>query len=220
MTKPTIAIIGGTGQQGGGLAARFAKAGYNVIVGSRDSEKASASAATLNAKFGGNLITAADCRTAALRADIAMLTVPFASQRAAALEIADALMGKILVDATVPLLPADIGRVQLPNGTSAVAGLQAALPDVKVVAAFQNVSHIQLQDLDHDVGGDILVCGNDTAACDTVIGLIAAIGMRGLHGGPIENSVAAEALTAVLISISRKYRTPAIGVRIITLDEE
>jgi len=219
MTKPTIAIIGGTGQQGSGLAGRFAKAGYKVVLGSRDGAKAAAVAATLNAKVGNGLVTAADSRTAAQQADIAILTVPFAHQRAMGLEIADAVRGRILVDATVPLLPIDIGRVQFPNGASAVAGLQAILPDVKVVAAFQNVSHVQLQDLDHKVEGDIFVCGNDTAACDTVIDLISAMGMRGFHGGPVENAAAAEALTAVLISISRKYRTPAIGVRLVTLDE-
>ena len=220
MTKPTIAIIGGTGQQGGGLALRFARAGHAVILGSRDQAKAVAAATTLNAKVGGNLIAAADCLAAARQADLVILTVPFAHQQNTAKEIAPALKGKILVDATVPLQPTDIGRVQLPNGTSAVAALQAALPDVKVVAAFQNVSHIQLQDLNHDVGGDILVFGNDDGACETVVGLIAGLGMRGLHGGPIENAIAAEALTAVLISISRKYRAPAIGVRVVTLDTE
>ena len=220
MTKPTIAIIGGTGQQGSGLAVRFAKAGYSVILGSRDQAKAVTTATLLNDKIGGTRIAAADCQTAARRGDIAVLTVPFAHQQSTAMDIADALKGKILVDATVPLLPADIGRVELPQGRSAVAALQAALPDVKVVAAFQNVSHVQLQDLDHDIDGDILVCGNDSTACDTVIELISAMGMRGLHGGTIENAVAAEALTAVLISISRKYRTPAIGVRIVALDTE
>lgn len=220
MTKPTIAIIGGTGQQGSGLAVRFAKAGYSVILGSRDQAKAVTTATLLNDKIGGTRIAAADCQTAARRGDIAVLTVPFAHQQSTAMDIADALKGKILVDATVPLLPADIGRVELPQGRSAVAALQAALPDIKVVAAFQNVSHVQLQDLDHDIDGDILVCGNDSTACDTVIELISAMGMRGLHGGAIENAVAAEALTAVLISISRKYRTPAIGVRIVTLDTE
>lgn len=218
MTKPTIAIIGGTGQQGSGLALRFAKAGYAVVLGSRDQAKAVAAATALNAKVGGNLIAAADCQAAARQADIAVMTVPYAHQQSIMKEIGAMLKGKILVDATVPLQPTDIGRVQLPNGTSAVAALQASLPDVKVVAAFQNVSHIQLQDLIHDVGGDILVFGNDDDACETVVGLISALGMRGLHGGPIENAVAAEALTAVLISISRKYRTPAIGVRVVTLE--
>ncbi len=214
MTKPTIAVIGGTGQQGGGLAGRLARAGFRVVIGSRNPAKAEAVADALNVKTGGSLVTGADNKTAAAQADIVILTVPFAGQQETAREIAAALANKILVDATVPLVASDIGKVQLPNAGSAVAALQTALPQTKVVSAFQNVSHVQLQDLDREIGCDILVCGNDDDACNTIIELIAALGMRGYHAGPIENSAAAEALTSVLIAISRKYKNWDTGFRI------
>jgi NADPH-dependent F420 reductase len=211
---PTIAVIGGTGQEGGGLAARFAHAGYPVVIGSRDAARAEAGAATLAAESGG-AIRGADNRAAAAAGDIVLLAVPYAGQQATALELADLLAGKILIDATVPLVPPKVSKVQLPGAGSAVAALQAALgPEVKVVSAFQNVSHAHLHDFDHPIDCDVLVCGDDAAACDTVVGLITAIGMRGFHAGGIANSAAAEALTSLLIFINRKYKSPGAGIRL------
>jgi NADPH-dependent F420 reductase len=210
----TIAVIGGTGQEGGGLAARFGHAGYPVLIGSRDATRAQAKADELNAHAGCTTISGADNHAAAAAADIVILAVPYSGQQATALDLRAELAGKIVIDATVPLMPPKVSRVQLPEGGSAVAALQALLPDAKLVSAFQNVSHAHLHDIGHPVDCDVLVCGDDAEACDTVVGLIEAIGMRGFHAGGIANSAAAEALTSLLIFINRKYKSPGAGIRL------
>jgi NADPH-dependent F420 reductase len=129
--------------------------------------------------------------------------------------VRDALDGKILIDTTVPLVPPKVARVQLPEGGSAVAAIQALLGEsVKVVSAFQNVPAHLLQDLNHEVECDVLVCGDDVQARETVIKLITDIGLRALHAGPIANSAATEALTSVLISINSRYKVQGAGIRI------
>jgi NADPH-dependent F420 reductase len=211
----TIAILGGTGQEGGGLALRFAKAGHRVVLGSRSAARAAERAAEMNARLGREAVSGADNKAAAAAADTVILTVPYAAQRATVEEVRDALSGKILIDATVPLMPPKVSRVQLPPGGSAAAAIQALLGDaVRVVSAFQNVSAHHLDDLDHDVDCDVLVCGDDAAARETVIGLAAAIGLTAWHAGPIVNSAAAEALTSVMIFINRHYKSPGSGIRI------
>jgi 8-hydroxy-5-deazaflavin:NADPH oxidoreductase len=211
----TIAILGGTGQEGGGLALRFAKAGHRVVLGSRSAARAAERAAEMNARLGREAVSGADNKAAAAAADTVIITVPYAAQRATVEEVRDALTGKILIDATVPLMPPKVSRVQLPAGGSAVAAIQALLGDaVRVVSAFQNVSAHHLNDLDHDVDCDVLVCGDDAAARETVIGLAAAIGLTAWHAGPLVNSAAAEALTSVMIFINRHYKSPGSGIRI------
>ncbi len=211
----TIAVLGGTGQEGGGLALRWARAGHNVILGSRDAAKASAAAAEMKAKLGGASVTGDGNRGAAEAAGIVVLTVPFAAQRATVEEVRGALAGKILIDATAPLVPPKVARVQLPAGGSAVAAIQEMLgEDVRVVSAFQNVSAHHLHDLDHTIECDVLVCGDDPAARETVIGLAGDIGLRGVHAGPIVNSAAAEAITSILIAMNMRYKVPGTGIRI------
>lgn len=210
-----IAILGGSGAQGNGLALRLARAGHQVIVGSRDAARAQAAAAELGARV-GKTITGADNRAAAAVAEIVILTVPYAVQRATVEDVLTALAGKILVDATVPLMPPKVSVVQLPDGRSAVAAVQGLVgPGVRVVSAFQNVSAQHLADLDHAIDCDVLICGDDAAACTRVIALCADIGLRGLHAGPIGNSAAAEALTSLLIAINRRYKVAGgAGIRI------
>lgn len=211
-----IAVLGGTGNEGSGLALRLAKAGHRVIVGSRDQGRAKTAAAEMNALLGNSVISGEDNRAAATAADIVVLAVPYSAQQSTAQAVADALAGKILVDATVPLVPPKVSRVQLPGYGSAVAELQGLLGDtVKVVSAFQNVSAHHLKDLAHEVDCDVIVCGDDTAACDVVTDLCRDIGLRGFYAGPICNSAAAEALTSILISINRRYKVPGgAGIRI------
>jgi NADPH-dependent F420 reductase len=222
MTKTyTIAILGGTGQEGGGIALRLAKAGHRVILGSRDGSKAVAAAAQMKATLGAASITGAANGEAAAVAEIVILTVPFAAQRSTVEEVRGALEGKILVDATVPLMPRKVARVQLPSDGSAVAAIQKALGEsVRVVSAFQNVSAHHLKDLAHSVDCDVLVCGDDAAAREIVIGLAADMGLRGLHAGSIVNSAAAEALTSVLIAMNMRYKVPGTGIRITGLPAE
>jgi len=212
--QPSIAVIGGTGAEGGGIALRLAKAGRRVVIGSRDPAKAKAAAVELGALAQTEIAGAAN-RDAVAAAEIAILTVPYAAQRPTIDDIRDLLAGKILVDATAPLVPPRVNRVQLPEGGSAVAAIQALLGEqVRVVSAFQNVSAEKLRHLDQPVECDVLVCADDAPARQMVIDLIATMGMRGVDGGPICNSAAAEALTSLLIWVNRKYKVPGAGLRI------
>jgi NADPH-dependent F420 reductase len=216
--KQTIAVIGGSGAEGGGLALRLVKAGFPVIIGSREAGKAAEAAKEINAALGTDIASGAASAEAAATAGIVLMAVPYAGQIATAEALKPHLTGKILIDATVPLVPPKVSRVQLPEGGSAVASLQARLgPEVRVVAAFQNVSAHHLKDLHHEVDCDVLVCGDDAEACDTVIGLAEAIGLRGLYAGPVCNSAAVEAMTSLLIVINRRYKSTGSGIRITNL---
>jgi NADPH-dependent F420 reductase len=215
----TVAVIGGTGAEGSGIALRLAHAGYRVIIGTRDPAKGAKITAELAAELdqalGSSALTWQDNKAAAEAAEIVVLTVPYGAQVATVDAIRDALRGKILIDATVPLVPPKVSRVQLPAGGSAVAALQAMLGDsVRVVSAFQNVSAHKLRKLGADVDCDVLVCADDAEARRIAIGLVADIGLRGIDAGPLCNSAAAEALTSVLIAINRHYKVPGSGIRI------
>jgi NADPH-dependent F420 reductase len=222
MTKAyAIAVLGGTGQEGSGLALRWAKAGHRIILGSRDAQRAAAAADDMKALLGGGEVRGDSNKNAAAAADIIVLTVPFSAQRSTVEDVRSALEGKILVDATVPLVPPKVARVQLPSAGSAVASVQRALGEnVRVVSAFQNISAHHLKDLDHAVDCDVLICGDDPAAREIVVGLAADIGLRGIHAGPIENSAATEALTSVLIAMNIRYKVPGAGIRITGLPTE
>src|SRR5260221_5761777 len=185
---PVIAVIGGAGAEGSGLALRWAHAGHRVLIGSRNAERAAAKASELNALIGATRLEGLDNRGAAERADIVVLTVPYAAQLPTLRDLKPALAGKILVDVTVPLVPPRVARVQLPHDGqgcgSAVEIAQRELgADVKVVSAFQNVSAHHLMELGYDVDCDVLVCGDDKDARETVVGLARAMGLRGLHAG-------------------------------------
>lgn len=219
LTGKTIAVIGGTGAEGSGLALRWARAGLSVTIGSRDPSRAAAVAATLNAALTdtpfASAIRGRANLEAARAADIVVLSVPYTAQAATALDIAPALAGKILVDVTVPLMPPKVDRVQLPGGRSAVEQLAEKLgPDVTVVSAFQNVSATHLKDPAFVADCDVLVCGDSKAGRDVAVALAAAAGMRGVHAGMLVNSAAVEAMTSVLIAINKRYKVPGAGIRI------
>ncbi len=211
-----IAVLGGTGKEGSGLAFRWALKGHEVTLGSRDAAKAAAGAQELNVLLAGKATVAgAANRDAAASAEVVVLAVPYAAQQPTALDVKDALNGKILIDVTVPLAPPKVDRVQMPNGESAVLALQRTLGEgVKVVSAFQNVSATHLKDDAHAVDCDVLVCGDDTAAREVVIGLAHDAGLRAWHAGVLANSIAAEALTSVLIAINKRYKVAGSGIRI------
>lgn len=214
--SPTIAVLGGTGKEGSGLAFRWAHAGRRVVLGSRSAAKAVAAAAELNTLLAGRArIEGMDNLAAASAAALIVLAVPYAAQRATALELRDALQGKILIDVTVPLAPPRVDKVQLPAGGSAVEQLQRELgAGVRVVSAFQNVSAGHLKDPYHPIDCDVLVCGDDAEAREQVVSLARAAGMVAWHAGALANSVAAEALTCVLIAINKRYKVPGAGIRI------
>ena len=211
-----IAVLGGTGKEGKGLALRWAARGHEVIIGSRSRERAQAAADEIAERLSGaGLVHGADNVAAAQRAGVVVLAVPYAAQVGTAEEVAAALDGKILVDVTVPLQPPRVDRVQLPPGGSAVQALQARLGSaVKVVSAFQNVSAAPPWDLEHTIDCDVLVCGDDADAREVVVGLAQDAGMRAWHAGALANSAAAEALTSVLIAINKRYKIPGSGIRI------
>ena len=216
MNKTPIAVLGGTGHEGSGIAARLALAGHAVILGSRDAARAAGKAAELNALTGSDLLRGADLQTAAAAAaEIVVLAVPYAAQQSTALALQAELQGKILIDVTVPLMPPKVSVVQLPEGQSCVQQLQERLgPGVRVVSAFQNVSAHALLDLQRPVDCDVLVCADDADARRTVAALIGGIGMTAVEGGTLANSVVAEALTSLLIWVNRHCKVPAAGIRI------
>jgi 8-hydroxy-5-deazaflavin:NADPH oxidoreductase len=219
--KPTIAVLGGTGQEGSGLALRWAHAGYPVVIGSRDAPRAEAKAAEIRQRLSGGSVEGCDNRRAAERGEIVVLTVPYAAHRPTLETVKDVLAGKLLVDVTVPLMPPQVARVQLPpEGSAAVAAQRLLGAGVKVVSAFQNVSSHLLEDLAASVDCDVLVCGDDKEARAAVVALAEAAGMRGIHGGALANSAAAEALTSVLIFINRRYGLKSSGIRFTGLPED
>jgi NADPH-dependent F420 reductase len=214
MQRRRIAVLGGTGSEGSGLATRWAKAGHDVLIGSRDAARAVETAAAINGALGIETVRGASNPDAAEAGDVVVLTVPHSAQRATVEQCIDGIRGKILVDATVPLVPPRVARVQMPNG-SAVAALQQQLGDqVKVVSAFQNVSAHHLKDLDHTIDCDVLICGDDIEAREIVIGLARDAGLRGIHAGSIANSLAVEALTSVLLAVNSRYKVSGSGIRI------
>jgi NADPH-dependent F420 reductase len=208
MTK-NIAVIGGTGKLGSALARRWAKAGLTVIIGSRLAETAREAAEKLG--FGLTGMTNAE---AAAAAAIVVVTVPFAAQEATLAEIARHVAGKVVVDTTVPLMPPKVMTVQLPQDGSAAQRAKRLLGEGAIlVSSFHSVAaHKLITDMDIDC--DALVFSDDKAARAEVVALANLAGLRGLQGGPLANSAAAEALTSVLIFMNKTYHVDGAGIRI------
>ncbi len=212
MSKETIAILGGTGDLGGGLARRWSRAGYNIVIGSRTLEKGQKAAADLLEEFPDLSVVGMENLDAAKAADIVVLTVPFEHQVSTLEVVREGCLGKILIDVTVPLMPPKVGTVQLPARGSAAQMAQDALgEEVQVVSAFQNVGAMHLRE-DHPIACDVLVCGDKRAARDKVIELVEATGLKGWHAGPLANSAASEALTSILITINRHHKINGSGI--------
>lgn len=215
----TIAILGGTGDLGTGLAIRWAKAGHRIVIGSRTLEKARAAVADLHEISRDTPAEAMENADAAAAGDIVVLTVPAEHQLSTLEHVRAGLAGKILIDVTVPLVPPRVGTVQLPPEGSAGKRAQEFLgDDVWVVSAFQNVAaHLLKQEV--HIECDVLVTGNKKDARQQVVDLVAQAGMKGWHAGPIANSAAAEALTSVLIQINRQGEISHAGIRIVGQEE-
>jgi hypothetical protein len=218
---PTIAILGGTGKEGKGLAYRWARAGYIVLIGSRQAEKAQSAVAELR-----QLLPAVACLEgmtnpeAAQQASILALTVPYAAHRATLESVREVAQGKILVDVTVPLVPPKVSRVQMPPAGSAAQEARQILGEgVEVVDAFQNISYEHLLN-DEQVECDVLVVGTSKAARAEVLKLVQAAGMTGWDAGPIENAVVVEGLTSVLIHLNKQYGVESSGIRVTGISRE
>lgn len=215
---PVIAVIGGTGALGSGLARRWAGAGFPLIIGSRDAGRANAAAQSIVTRSDGVPVKGASNREAAAAADIIVLAVPFSTQAEVALSIRDATSGKLIIDTTVPLVPPKLTHVQLPDTDSAAVALRGHFSDsTRIVSAFHNIPARKLRG-DAPIDSDVLVFGDDPADRQIAISLAEAAGMRGVHGGPLVNSAAAEALTSVLIGIGQIYKIDGAGIRITGLD--
>ena len=211
----TIAVLGGTGKEGKGLAYRWAKAGYRVLIGSRSSEKAVTAASEIMSLFDGSTsVVGMSNFEAAQQANIVVLTVPYAAHRDTLESVKDALKGKILIDVTAPLVPPKVTKVQMPAaGSAAQEAKEIAGEGVEVVAAFQNISHEHLLS-DEEVECDVLVTGSSREARTEALTLVEAAGLTGWDAGPIENSVVVEGLTSVLININKQYGSTHAGIKI------
>lgn len=219
MEPISIAIIGGTGKLGKGLARRWARAGHPIFIGSRSAEKASEAAAAIESGADAPSAQGLANISAAERGDVVVVTVPFATQPEILRSIRGGVGGKIVVDTTVPLVPPRVACVQLPACGSAAIAAQDLLGDAaRVVSAFHNVAAHKLAE-DGPIDCDILVFGDAPADRDVVIGLADSAGLRGFHGGPLANSAAAEAMTSVLIGINKRYAADGAGMRITGLGD-
>ncbi len=217
MTGQKIAVLGGTGDLGYGLAKRWADAGFDVIVGSRKAEKAETIAAEINAEKPSRGIRGLQNSDAAREADVVAVTVPFEHQQGTLADIKSEVAGKIVIDTTVCLKPPKVGTVQLPPEGSAGIIAEETIGDVaRVVSAFQNVPATELRS-DGPITCHVLVTGNDKEARAEVVELIGAMGATGISAGPMANSIAVEGLTSVLITINRQFKTHA-GIQITNLD--
>lgn len=209
-----IAVIGGTGKEGQGLASGWARAGQEVIIGSRVQERATHAAEFINAAVGRVAAVGMLNRDAAQAGEIVVLTVPYEAHEATLKEIQVELRGKILVDVTVPVDPEAPRRLRIPPGGSATEEAQALLgSETRVVAAFQNVSHAHLGHSE-TAECDVLVCGDDAGARQEVIRLVELSGLRGIDAGPARNARVVEGLTILLMGINRQYKAKGAGIRI------
>jgi NADPH-dependent F420 reductase len=214
-----IGIVGGTGREGRGLGVRWAKAGHDVFIGSRQADKGIAKAAEFAEELdvalqGGDNVAACN------HAELIVVTVPYSAHRATFESIKAAVGNKIVVDITVPLQPPKVRSVNLPEGEAAALEARGYLgDDARLVAALHHISSEHLGDPAHAFDCDVLVCGDDKDARATVISLIADLGLRGVDAGVLKNAIALESLTPVLLHINRRYKSVGSGIRITGIPE-
>lgn len=210
-----IAILGGTGKEGMGIGFRWAKAGHEITIGSRQESKALDAAQKLQEMLGEQYtIVGKENLEAANEAELVVLTVPFSAHKAMCEYIKESVKGKIVIDVTVPLVPPKVTKVQMPPAGSATQEAKEILgEESSVVAAFQNISYEHLLE-DGEVACDVLVTGDSKASREIVINLVKEAGLRGIDAGPIENSVVVEGLTSILIGINKQFGIHDAGIKI------
>lgn len=214
VSLPAIAIVGGTGKEGTGLALRWASAGYRIMIGSRDVQKAIQSAGKINNQLGVDIVSGFENKEAAKRGEICVLTVIQTAHQQIVESLKDTLNGKILVDATSRV---DYRDPRPPETPSAGQLAQELLgPAVRVVAALQNVPAKSLNQLiGQPLDADVLVCSDDIQAAEQVVRLVQAAGMRGYYAGGLANAIVVEGLTSILISLNKYYKSKSASVRIV-----
>jgi len=216
---PIIAILGGTGREGTGLAIRWAAAGYKILIGSRQIDRAKLTANNINNQLGINSVIGLANPDAAKQAEICVLTVTQSSHRQALESVKDILFGKILVDATSRV---NFRDPRPPVPPCAAQEAQDLLDrSMRVVAAFQNVPSKSLfMSIGQPMDADVLVCSDDIPAAEQVILLAQAAGMRGYYAGVLENAIVVEDLTSILISLNKYYGVKNASIRIIGISGE
>lgn len=211
----SIAVVGGTGKEGNALAARFAKAGVRVIIGSRDAERGETAAKEMRSRLGLNHVEGNTNRAAAERGDVVLLAVPYDGMHPILEDLRDAVQNKIVINIASSLDPEKKSRAKVPPAGSTTAEVQQFFGEkVKVVAAFQNISPEKLVALEETMDSDVLVCGADKEARATVVELVQRIGIDAFDAGVLANAVAVEALTAVLIAVNIRYKVKGAGIRL------
>ncbi len=215
MRAMKIAIIGGTGREGAGLAIRWALAGHAILIGSRDPERAKAKAAELRERTGKSTITGESNRQAAEAGEIVVLAVPWTALAQTLPDLRDACRGKIVVSTVVPLTPGGPRLFTPPAAGSAAEEAQALLGDgARVLAAFHHIAAHELAETGNEIDCDLLLCGGEAEAKQKVTELGASLGLRTIDAGPLSNAGPLEGITAVLATINRRHKVKNSGIRI------
>jgi NADPH-dependent F420 reductase len=213
----TIAVIGGTGKEGKGLAYRWVKAGFKVIIGSRNAEKAQTAVGELIDRLSNkekSRLSGMENAEAVRKAQLAVLTVPYEFHKSILESLKSELSGKYLIDVTVPMIPPKVSTVHVPPEGSAALQAQLLLGDsVSVISAFQNISFGLLLS-EEKINCDVLVCGKDSESRQVGLKMVAAAGLKGWDAGPLENSIVAEGFTSILIRINKQAGTKTAGIQI------
>ena len=209
-----IGVVGGTGKEGRGMALRWARAGHELFIGSRDAERAQAAAAELSTEVGRS-IKGGDNSAAVQASELVVLSVPYSAHASTLQALKADLAGRVLIDITVPLQPPKVTAVHLPAGQSAALEAQQILGEATpVVAALHHVSAVHLRDLEHAIDCDVLACSDDKAAMARALTLIADLGVRAFDAGPLRNSIALESITPILLYLNRSLKGRSVGIRI------
>src|SRR5687767_8558529 len=209
-----IGILGGTGKEGAGLAGRWARAGHEIIIGSRDAERARAKAAELGALVPGARVQGLGNREAATAAEVVVIALPATGLANTLPEVREACRGKVVVSTVVPLTFGGPRLFTPPAAGSSAEEVQGLLPEARVVGAFHHIAAHELAEADHPIECDLLICGQDAAAKDTVTQLGRSMGLRVLDVGALSNSGPLEGITAVLATVNRRYKLKNSGIKI------
>jgi NADPH-dependent F420 reductase len=214
-----IAILGGTGHEGAGLALRWLKAGHAIFIGSRDAGRAQAKAQELHERVAGKVSGMTNVE-AARAGEMVVLAVPYAGLAKTLVEVKEACRGKVVVSAVVPLIFGGARLFTPPSiGSAAEEAQQLLGAGARVVAAFHHIAAHELVPLDHPIDCDLLLCGDDPAAKQPVVELGASMGLRAFDAGPLENAGPLEGITAILATLNRRYKVKGAGIRITGLPD-
>jgi 8-hydroxy-5-deazaflavin:NADPH oxidoreductase len=213
-----IAILGGTGREGAGLGARWAQAGHAIIIGSRDEERARATAIQLRERTGRLTIIGHDNAEAARLGEVVVVALPATGLATTLPALRDACRGKVVVSTVVALDFRGRRLFVAPAIGSSAEEAQTLLPDARVVAAFQHIAAHELAETDQPIDCDLLLCGDDVEAKQTVTKLGESMGLRVIDAGALSNAGPLEGITALLATINRRYKLHNAGIRITGLE--